>query len=161
MSFLDQIMNNVKGAFGMNAPAKPTFKQAVSNVKTSKPAPAPVSNYDQTMARLDRLQSQLNPYINQANKNASMIDNYVTSHRYPSAGGSNIANGGINSIPQSGVGSYLSSQPVDTSADYLPVIQQLSDMIRQKHIGNPMPSVDLSPYLAQADQIKQQREAMG
>lgn len=140
------------------------FLQNFMSTVKAKLLPSKPSVYNQQTTALNRIQTKINPYINQTNKNASMIHNYITSNSYPNVGNNVIGGGAISSIPQSSVAPYISqnySQPVDTSADYLPIIQHLSDMIRQKSIGSPLPSVDLSPYLAHADNIRMAREAMG
>lgn len=159
MSYLDNLVNNVKGLFGLNTPARPTIKQAVSSVKT---APH-LSAYDQTMAKLDQIQKQLNPYIQNAQKNASIVDKYVTSHQPVTSGNYASAAGGMyplnkyNDQVGGSIGNILAynSNP-QPAQDDPQLIGQLGDLIRKQHAPLGL-SADISPYLSDSTRITSQR----
>lgn len=152
-SFLDNLVNNVKQLF--NPPA-PTSTLPVSTIaKSFQSQPLSINQ------RLDQAQLALNPYINQTNKTASDINNYLT--RFGNPGGLYHAEMGppsqyTNSFePNSQNNMAYNSPSQDNSASYLPIIEKLQNQIIQQHTPRAGVGVDLSPYLGMADSIRQQR----
>lgn len=151
MSFLDNVVNTVKGFF---APAKP--KPIISYIPPKQPSHT--DSYNQTMAQLDRVQNKLNPYIAKANDNMSLINRYIAGNLQAPA--TNSANYPVDrnntQLPGSTMANYGFPQVQEPQVDYGQLIGHLGSLVQQQHQPVEL-SADMSPYLNAANNITNRR----
>lgn len=126
----------------------------------SKPALAS-SKYDYTNKLLDQIQAKLNPHIQQANSNASLIHNYLAgntqypSYSHPNVGGGSGPSGQVpvqGTMPQPVANS--SQRDYSSYAQYIPHLQAMASQVMQQRMPKMQDPVDLSPYTAFANSAR-------